>query len=88
MTQRQRLRLLLSDLLHARLAAKLAKGEYAADARPETSDRYERAKQAALHLETEAQRLIVRAGTAKDKARLAALLSIRWLWLLAVGLPV
>ena len=84
MSRRQKVRLVLSNLLEAKLALKLAKDEHAADGRPETSDRHKRAGAVAARLQAKAQRLVKRVGNAKDKARLAAMLNIRWSWLMVL----
>ncbi len=84
MTQRERVRLALSNLLQAKLALKFAEREHAANPRPETSDKYEKAKAVAVRLQAEAERLVGRVGTAKSRARLRALLNIRWLWMMAL----
>lgn len=76
MSQRQQVRLLLSNLLEAKLAQKLASSEHAANAAA-----------VAARLQAEARVLVARVGNAKDRARLAALLSIRWLWLMVLDLP-
>lgn len=87
MSTRQRIRLVLSNLLHANLALKLARREHTADPGPVTTLKHDMAKTAAEELRELAQSLVARFGTARDRARLAALLDVKWLWLMSLSLP-
>ena len=86
-SDRQRVRLVLTDLMEANLAHQIAKRERAADGRPETVERFETSRAAAVRLQAEAKRLVAAIGTRKDRDRLAALLSLRWIWLVALMPP-
>ena len=86
MTRRQRVRLVLSNLLQANLALSLAKRELAADPGADTARKHEAAEAAAAELRDLARGLVERFGTAKDRARLTALLDMHLLWLMALPL--
>ena len=86
MTSRQRVRLVLSNLLQANLALSLARRELAADPGADTARKHEAAKAAAAEVRDLARRLVDRFGNAKDRARLAALLDMHLLWLMVLPL--
>ena len=55
---------------------------------PRAPQRLAQAKAALLSLQAEARRIIEGVGYYRDRERLAAMLAVRWGWLLAVALPV
>ena len=87
-TDRQRVRLILADLARANAAYECAKREHAGDADPEGAQKLAQAKAALLKLQAEARRIVEGAGDYRDRERLAAMLAVRWGWLLTVALPV
>jgi len=88
MSDRQVVRRTLTELLQANLACALARREHSADSRPETAQRYELARAAAARLQADARHLVAALGTRKERARLTALLNVRWAWLASLAFPI
>ncbi len=87
-TDRQRVRLILADLVRANTSYERAKREYAEAGNAATSRKKELARVAVLKLQTEATRVVEAVGYYRDRERLAALLDVQWMWLVTVAGPI
>ena len=87
-TDRQRVRLILADLARGNAAYECAKRDHSADAGSGSAHKLAQAKTALLNLQAEARRIVEGVGYYRDRERLAAMLAVRWGWLLTVALPV
>lgn len=87
-TDRQRVRLILADLLRANSLYEHARREHASGGRPVTAEKKEAARTALIRLQAEAKRVVEAVGYYRDRERLAALLNVEWAWLMTVAWPI
>ena len=84
-TDRQRVRLILADLLQASRLYERVEQEHSKSGQSVTAKKKEMTRAALIKLQAEAKRVVETVGYPRDRERLAALLNVPLTWLMTVA---